>query len=329
MPFTLSHAAAVLPAVRRTGEARGRLVASALVAGALAPDMTYYADSVVPGGMAFGAVTHAWWGVLTVDVSISVALVCSWLLLREPLLVWLPRAWRGRVYGVVRGRPWQPQGWRELAALCGWFVLSAVLGSATHVVWDAFTHPGRWGTRLVPGLDGELGGWPVATYVQYGTSLPALAVTVWFVWSALRRRGVGGEVPAGVRPFVVAELTVRDRLLLGALVTVGVLGGVVHRVLRAHAVYGGAAGWFSYVPTALFGAGAGLVLGLLVCAVAVRLLVRRARPDGPNGAAAAGAPAGAATDGATAAPADPVPGPPADTAADAAAGPSAVASTAD
>ncbi|WP_268838239.1 DUF4184 family protein [Streptomyces sioyaensis] len=32
MPFTLSHAAAVLPAVRRTGAARGPLVASALVA---------------------------------------------------------------------------------------------------------------------------------------------------------------------------------------------------------------------------------------------------------------------------------------------------------
>ena len=49
MPFTLSHAAAVLPGIRRDGTARGPLLASALVAGSFAPDMTYFADTAVPG----------------------------------------------------------------------------------------------------------------------------------------------------------------------------------------------------------------------------------------------------------------------------------------
>ena len=71
MPFTLSHAAAVLPGIRRSGTGRGPLVASALVAGSFAPDMTYYADTVVPGAMEFGEVTHAAWGVFTVDVLIT------------------------------------------------------------------------------------------------------------------------------------------------------------------------------------------------------------------------------------------------------------------
>lgn len=62
MPFTLSHAAAVLPGIRRNGTSRGPLLASALVAGSFAPDMTYYADSAIPGAMEFGQVTHAWWG---------------------------------------------------------------------------------------------------------------------------------------------------------------------------------------------------------------------------------------------------------------------------
>lgn len=192
MPFTLSHVAAVLPAVRRTGAARGPLVASALVAGSLAPDMTYYADSVVPGGMEFGAVTHSLRGVLTVDVLVTVALVGGWLLLREPVLALLPAVWRGRAYGLVRGRPWQPRSVSEFGALAGRFVLSAVLGAATHVVWDAFTHPGRWGTRLVPGLGGTAGGLPVSTYLQYGTSLVASVAMAWFLWSALRR-GAGGR----------------------------------------------------------------------------------------------------------------------------------------
>ena len=47
MPFTLSHAAAVLPALRRDGGGRGRLVPSVLVAGSFAPDATYYAASVM------------------------------------------------------------------------------------------------------------------------------------------------------------------------------------------------------------------------------------------------------------------------------------------
>ncbi|ARH90714.1 MULTISPECIES: DUF4184 family protein [Streptomyces] len=312
MPFTLSHVAAVLPAVRRTGAARGPLVASALVAGSLAPDMTYYADSVVPGGMEFGAVTHSLRGVLTVDVLVTVALVGGWLLLREPVLALLPAAWRGRVYGLVRGRPWQPRSVSEFGALAGRFVLSAVLGAATHVVWDAFTHPGRWGTRLVPGLGGTAGGLPVSTYLQYGTSVVASVAMVWFLWSALRR-GAGGRGEGGVArrgegrteadgggglavgsgAGAVPSLSVRVRLLLTVPVVLCAVLGAVHRTLRAHAVYGAAAGWFDYLPSALFGAGAGLIAGLLLYAVAVRLVVRRARRE-PSGAGATGVAAGAA-----------------------------------
>lgn len=218
MPFTLSHAAAVLPAIRRTGAARGPLVASALVAGSFAPDMTYYADSLVPGAMEFGDVTHSLSGVLTVDVLVTVALVGGWLLVREPLTALLPQAWRGPVHTFVRGRPWRPRGPRELAALVGWFLVSAVLGAATHVVWDAFTHPGRWGTRLVPGLDRVVGGLPVYTYVQYGTSALALAAMGAFVWQVLRGRGgTGGPPAAGASASAaVPALTVRVRLLLTA-----------------------------------------------------------------------------------------------------------------
>ncbi|MEU9488241.1 DUF4184 family protein [Streptomyces decoyicus] len=279
MPFTLSHAAAVLPAIRRTGAARGPLVASALVAGSFAPDMTYYADSLVPGGMAFGEVTHSLTGVLTVDVLVTVALVGGWLLVREPLTALLPRAWQGPVHTFLRGRPWRPRGLRERASLVGWFLVSAVLGAATHVVWDAFTHPGRWGTRLVPGLDRVVGGLPVYTYVQYGTSALALAAMGAFVWQVLRGRGgTGGPTAAGASaPVAVPVLTVRVRLLLTAPLALCVAAGAVHRVLRARAVYGPTAAWLDYLPTVLFGAGAGLVLGLPLYAVAVRLLHRRTR----------------------------------------------------
>ncbi|NEA48337.1 DUF4184 family protein, partial [Streptomyces sp. SID10815] len=96
MPFPLSHAAAVLPAVRGDDTGRGRLTPALLVAGSFAPDMTYYAASVLPGAMGFGAVTHSFAGVFTVDVLIAWALGAAWLLVREPLVALLPPARQGR-----------------------------------------------------------------------------------------------------------------------------------------------------------------------------------------------------------------------------------------
>ncbi|MYT27922.1 MULTISPECIES: DUF4184 family protein [unclassified Streptomyces] len=296
MPFTLSHAAAVLPFLRRTGTARGPLVASALVAGSFAPDVTYYAATVVPGGMEFGTVTHSPAGVVTVDVLLSAVLAGGWLLVREPLRALLPRAGWTQPAAVARGRPRLPHTARERALAASWFVVSAVLGAATHVGWDAFTHPGRWGARLLPVLDTVVAGRPLAMYLQYTTSALGLAVVGWFLWAASRARRATGTGGAGLAP---PELPLRLRLSLTAVAALGMLLGGGYRTLRAYALHGAAVGWFDYLPDLLFGAGAGLVPGLLVCAAALRLRNRRARrgtatADGSAPGRPAGAEAGPA-----------------------------------
>ncbi|MFK0289669.1 DUF4184 family protein [Streptomyces sp. NPDC090442] len=288
MPFTLSHAAAVLPLIRRTGTARGPLIASALVAGSFAPDVTYYADTVIPGGMAFGTVTHSLPGVLTVDALLTAVLVAGWRWVREPLPALLPPAGRERVGAFARGRPRRARTTRERAALAGWFYASAVLGAVTHVVWDAFTHPGRWGSHLLPALNTVLGDRPLAMYLQYATSALALPALGWFLHAALREGPAAG--PAGAAP-TAPELPVRARLLLATPIALGVLLGAGYRTLRAYAVHGATVGWFDYLPDLLFGAGAGLVPGLLVSAAGTRLLGRRRTrrtPAAANGHAEAG-----------------------------------------
>ncbi|MFF9317765.1 DUF4184 family protein [Streptomyces sp. NPDC014735] len=279
MPFTLSHAAAVLPGIRRGGTARGPLVASALVAGSFAPDLTYFADSVVPGAMEFGEVTHSVRGVLTVDVLITAAAVAVWLLLREPLVALLPDAWQGRVHAFLRGRPAAGRE-RHRVRDGAWFAVSAAVGATTHVVWDAFTHHDRWGVRLVPGLDGSLGGRPVFQLVQYGSSAVALAVLVWFTASGLRRTGARPVPPD------VPVLGHRGRRAAGTLLGVCVLLGVVHRCARWYAYFGGVHDPLDIVPTACFGAGAGLAAGLVLYGVWMRL--RRPRTPAPPSPAAAG-----------------------------------------
>lgn len=260
MPFTLSHAAAVLPAVRTDGTGRGPLVPAVLVAGSFAPDMTYYAASVVSGAMEFGDVTHSFPGVFTVDVLVAWALVGLWLLVREPLVALLPRARQGRVSALVRCGT--PRARMRPSLVLRWYV-SAVLGALSHVVWDAFTHLDRWGMRLFPVLGREVAGSPLYWYLQYGGSAVAAVVIAVFVARAVRRAPV--REPVGV-----PALSVRDRWLAGAVIGGFALVGAVQRATRWWAYWGSDAKPWEIIPTVCFGAGAGLVPALLLYAVGVR-----------------------------------------------------------
>ncbi|MCX4880069.1 DUF4184 family protein [Streptomyces sp. NBC_00847] len=322
MPFTLSHAAAVLPAVRADGTGRGRLIPAVLAAGSFAPDMTYYAASAVSGAMEFGDVTHSFPGVFTVDVLVAWALVGLWLLLREPLVALLPRAWQPRPAALLHCGA--PRARVRPSLVARWYA-SAALGALTHVVWDAFTHLDRWGMRLFPALGHKVDGFPLYWYLQYGGSAVAAGViAVWAGW-ALRRQPTGaasatgpvsmgragarptsrretagassaagplsagraGDGPTGVAllsgragagPTGVAWLSLRDRWWAGAVIGGCVVAGAVQRATRWWAYWGSTAKPWELIPAVCFGAGAGLVLGLLLYAVGVRVW-RRPAPD--------------------------------------------------
>ena len=262
MPFTLSHAAAVLPAVRTDGTGRGRLVPAVLVAGSFSPDMTYYAASVVSGAMEFGTVTHSFPGVFTIDVLVAWALVGLWLLLREPLVALLPRGRQGGVATLLScGAPRA----RVTAALAVRWYASAVLGALTHVVWDAFTHLDRWGMRLFPVLGREVAGSPLYWYLQYGGSALAAVVIAVFCGYALRR------APVATEPRGVPVLSVRDRWWAVAVIGGSMTVGALQRASRWWAYWGSTAKPWELIPTLCFGAGAGLVLGILLYAAGVRL----------------------------------------------------------
>ena len=261
MPFTLSHAAAVLPAVRGDGSGRGKLVPAVLVAGSFAPDLTYYAASAVSGAMEFGEVTHSFPGVFTIDVLLAWASVGLWLLVREPLVALLPRARQGRVAALLRcGAPRARVG----PSVVLWWYVSAALGALTHVVWDAFTHLDRWGMRLFPVLGQEVAGSPLYWYLQYGGSALAAVVIAVFLVRALRR--APGTAVVGV-----AALSLRDRWWAGAVIGGCAVVAAAQRVTRWWDYWGSTAKPWELIPTLCFGAGAGLVLGVLLYAVGVRV----------------------------------------------------------
>ncbi|MFC1420282.1 DUF4184 family protein [Streptacidiphilus cavernicola] len=265
MPFTFSHPAAVLPLITG-GRGRGRLVASALVAGSLAPDAMFFADSLLPGSYDTGRTLHRLRAVPTLDVAVAAALVAGWHgLLREPLTALLPDPWADRADAATAPlrKPGSRPTWQDAA----WFAGSAALGAATHIGWDSFTHRGCAGVRLLPVLDRDFAGMPGYQALQWGTSAVGLGALALAGSRVLRGRT---DVPP--RRTV---LTRRARRRGAALVAAGAVAGAAHRCLRDLPTGPGRRPTGSeLVAVVSFGGGTGALLGAALHAAATRLTSR-------------------------------------------------------
>lgn len=171
MPFTVSHAAAAIP-FQRT-----RLVPSALVIGCMVPDFEYFLRFGPHGG--FG---HTVPGVFLLDV--PAAWIALWLFhsyAKMPLYTWLPEGVQQRIQP---GSPALPV--RNLAQ-CALVLLSILIGIATHLLWDSFTHPGFWPYRHWPFLHQtvQLPGFGHLEYLRAiqhaSTILGAAVLLLWFL----------------------------------------------------------------------------------------------------------------------------------------------------
>lgn len=189
MPFTASHVAAALPFLRWP------LPPAALVIGSMVPDLPYYLP-LPPLLDVPRAWTHALPGVPTIDLAMGAVLFAAWwAFLREPVIDLLPVPIRRRIPSRRPGA-WRPATWSRARGILA-LVAALVIGILTHVLWDAFTHPGPV-VDAVPGLNTRLGPLVAHKWLQHGSSVVgALALVIWS-WRWMRR------TPAVlVRPVVV------------------------------------------------------------------------------------------------------------------------------
>lgn len=177
MPFTASHIAAVLPLSRRP------LSASALVIGSMVPDLPLFTAGILDY-----SVTHSWRGVVTTDLLVGAVAYAAWHAVLAPaVLQVLPPVVRQRVQATLGvGLRMRVRRVQALLSVC----VSLVVGASTHIVWDAFTHPGRWGTRLVPWLSAEHGSVPGHALAQHASTVAGAAVVVWWAYRWLRANDV-------------------------------------------------------------------------------------------------------------------------------------------
>ena len=216
MPFTLAHAAAAYP-FRRT-----RLVLSALIFGTFAPDLEFFLRFDPKGH--FG---HTIRGLFL--FSLPVAFVAFWLfhdIVKEPLAALLPKAVRQKIvpgiYPLSLRRP--------LSVIL--VLVSLLVGAATHLLWDSFTHGGYWPGRHFPWFWKTIN-LPVLGVLHYykvlqyaSTVFGLLVVFFWFLhW--LRTAPVQPQ-PAGSS--VLAAQTRVARVLIPTTVLLGALARAMVRV---------------------------------------------------------------------------------------------------
>lgn len=234
--MTLAHPAAVVP-LRRLG-----LPMTALVIGSMVPDIPLLMRW--PRGYAF---THSLVGVFSADALVALLMLVVWFAgVRDALVDMSPSAVRTRLAGRVRPtrRQW------SLAPL------AACLGALTHVGWDAFTHPNRWGARHIAWLRTEHAGLYGFHWAQYGSGVVGFAIVLWASVRYLNRLPV---LDGDRRPRVLSA-----RFLAGAIVAAGVAGLVT-------AAYRAPAGWHAMAFAGLVNALVMLAVGIVAVCVAWRL----------------------------------------------------------
>jgi hypothetical protein len=235
VPFTASHPAAVVPLMR------WGLVPSALVIGSMAPDIPYFLPLPTSLPIAREA-SHSLVGILTVDVPLGLAAFAVWqAVVASAVVAIAPAGLRSRL------GPASPAGLRH--HLTGvrrpaLVLLSLAVGALTHVVWDAFTHSGSWGTARFDVLRTFYGPLPLYRWAQYASGLVGGAVLVavavrWWRATPPRaeardvHRAAGRRVALGVWTAVLVATAVA-----GAVAAAGPLTAVTGTDWRAAAFQG-------------------------------------------------------------------------------------------
>ena len=219
MPFTISHAAAVLP-LRKL-----RLPLAAMMIGSMAPDFPYF----LPGDLS-RTNTHDLEGIFLFCLPMGLAV---WLLfvhlLERPSIELLPEPWRLRI-------PHSDASFTfKSLALAS---LGIIVGALTHIAWDAFTHGDTPMTRLFPLLGEQafsIRGRSVPVYftLQVLSSLLGLIALAWW---ALRLRH---DKPK-TRAVHASRIPLSDRARVGILlvmIAISVAAGLATYASITHAPF--------------------------------------------------------------------------------------------
>jgi hypothetical protein len=242
MPFTLSHAAAVLPLY---GLSKSRLPLSALVIGSMAPDFAYFTP------LDFGLASHSIAGLFWFCWPAGLV---AWLvyvrLLERPTIALLPDAWRAQL---------SPFDESISVSVLARVSIALLLGAATHIVWDSFTHATSPVVAATPALRAvvlQINGSPVRVYnvLQHLSTIVGFLVLAFSAYSKLRTRRQA-TLSRSAQVYAASAPAITNTARIGAVIVLLVSSwtsaianyllyshsGLEHRLV--HFALGGMSGW--------------------------------------------------------------------------------------
>jgi hypothetical protein len=250
LPFTVSHAAAVLPLHRLSNH---KLPLTALMVGSMAPDFGYFYSN------ASRPLTHSFSGLFIFALPVGLFV---WLFyvafLEKATITLLSDRWHTRFAHTDAITP----------SLIVRAAIAILLGAITHLLWDSFTHRGTFMTDAFPALLGPTPGvdWLPIYHLLHGLSSVVGAVIL-VRWARHQHR-----LPAKslIRPYKISE---RARIAALWLLLVAALAvGLWEWLPYAHARY----------DSQLFFAAVGSMSGFFVvwCSIAIGLWINARRSRG-------------------------------------------------
>jgi len=216
MPFTPAHIAAVLPF------RRSRLVWSALVVGAMAPDFEYFLR-MSPQDR-YG---HTFPGVFL--FTLPLGLLTLWIFhayVKTQFVELMPDAMSRRL-APIAGK-FRFGGASRFALI----LASLLVGIGTHIVWDSFTHGNtrltrHWAVLRHPAHVPRIGFVPLYKLLQHSSTVMGLAIV--FVWLVARRHTVkdGPEYLPRLEAVAPGTWPLRRILILASMATIATLGAIL------------------------------------------------------------------------------------------------------
>ncbi|UHA72775.1 DUF4184 family protein [Paenibacillus sp. 481] len=178
MPFTFAHPLYAVP-FHRMG--MFTLSLSGLILGSMAPDFEYFI-ALEPHQV----IGHTFKGLLLEAIPLSI--LFAWLfhyVIKHALVLHLP-SWFDldrRAYQLIRS--WRLRSYKDWLIFIG----SVVIGFATHVFLDAWTHRSGWFVTAFPGMQQPIvAGIPLYKMMQHGLSLLGLTIEGVLLWKLLAGR---------------------------------------------------------------------------------------------------------------------------------------------
>jgi Domain of unknown function (DUF4184) len=229
MPLTTAHAAAAWPISRIAP----KLPTAALVLGTMSPDFEYLLRLEARSDF-----SHTPLGLVAFCVPTSLVVWTVFEYLVRPAFLNLLPAGMGAA--LSRDASGSRLGWREVALAAA----ASLVGAATHVVWDAFTHQRGWAVPYLPVLATPAGlpFWPTLQWYRLlqhiSTVVGSVVVAFWVLQSVARiapqdRAFAPDQAKRGLR---IAILISVASVLGGALNALRVWGSPIGRVLSFGAV---------------------------------------------------------------------------------------------